>query len=110
MLDKTLTQLETNIRQSEILGAEKKAELLRPLATLKAEIAALEQTHAEHATSVVESTAQLTLEVIRQTRDPQLVASANQGLSTVVAELEAAHPQLVQTVNAISVLLSSIGI
>ena len=110
MLDKTLTQLETNIRQSETLAAEKKAELLRLLTTLKGEIAALEQTHAEHAASVVESTAQLTLEVIRQTRDPQLVASATQGLSTAVTELEVSHPQLVQTVNAISVLLSSIGI
>jgi len=110
MLEQTLTELESNIRQSETLAVEKKAELLRLLATLKADIAALEQTHATHAVSVVEYTAQLTLEAIRQTRDPQLVASANQGLSTVVAELEAAHPQLVQTVNAISVLLSSIGI
>jgi hypothetical protein len=110
MLDKTLTQLETNIRQSDALQAEKKAELLRLLTTLKADIAALEQTHAEHAASVVESMAQLTLEAIRQTRDPQLVDSATQSLSTAVTELEVSHPQLVQTVNAISVLLSSIGI
>lgn len=110
MSDDTLTQLETDIRQSEALNAEQKAELLGLLSTLKAEITTLERTHAEHAASVVEFTTQLTLEAIRQTRDPQLIDSATHGLSASVAELEASHPQLVQLVNAISVLLSSIGI
>lgn len=110
MPDETLTQLETSIRQSDAIQTEQKAELLRLLATLKVEIAALEHTHAAHAASVVEFTARSTLEAIRQTRDPQLVASATQGLSASVAELEVSHPQLVQIVNAISVLLSSIGI
>ena len=110
MLDKTLTQLETTIRQSEALQAEKKAELVRLLTTLKAEIAALEHTHAEHAESIVGFTARSTQEAIRQTRNPQLIALATQGLSTSVEELEVSHPQLVQIVNAISVLLSNIGI
>ena len=110
MPDETLTQLETTIRQSDAIHAEKKAALLHLLTTLKVEIAALEHTHAEHAASVVEFTARSTLEAIRQTRDPQLVASATQSLSTSVAELEVSHPQLVQTVNAISMLLSSLGI
>ena len=64
MLDETLTQLETNIRQSEALQAEKKAELLRLLTTLKSEIATLEHTHAEHAESVVGFTARSTQEAI----------------------------------------------
>lgn len=110
MPDETLTQLETNIRQSAAIDAAHKTELLYLLSTLKAEIAALEHTHAEHAKSVVELTAQSTLEAIRQTRDPQRVASTTQGLSASVAELEVSHPQLVQIVNAISVLLSSLGI
>jgi len=110
MPDETLTHLETIIRQSDAIPAEKKAELAHLLTTLQAEIAALEHTHAEHAASVVEFTARSTLEAIRQTSDPQLVASATQGLSASVAELEASHPQLVQIVNAISMLLSSLGI
>ena len=110
MSDDTLTQLETDIRQSDALNAEQKAELLGLLTTLKAEITALKHTHAEHAASVVEFTTQLTLEAVRQTRDPQLIDSATQGLSASVTELEASHPQLVQIVNAISMLLSSIGI
>ena len=110
MLDETLTQLEANIHQSDTIQAEKKAELLRLLTTLKSEIAALESTHAEHAESVVGFTARSTQEAIRQTRNPQLVALATQGLAASVEELEASHPQLVQIVNAISVLLSNIGI
>ena len=110
MLDKTLTQLETNIRQSETIQAEKKAELLRLLTTLKAEVAALEHTHAEHAESVVGFTARSTQEAMRQARNPRLVAIATQGLAASVEELEASHPQLVHIVNAMSVLLSNIGI
>jgi len=110
ILDETLTQLETNIHQSDTIQAEKKAELLHLLTTLKSEIAALEHTHAEHAESVVGFTARSTQEAIRQTRNPQLVALSTQGLTTSVEELEVSHPQLVQIVNAMSVLLSNIGI
>jgi hypothetical protein len=49
-------------------------------------------------------------EAIRQPKDPQLAASALQELAASVAELEVSHPQLVNVVNAISVLLSNIGI
>lgn len=110
MLDDTFTKLETNIRQSEAIQAEKKAELLQLLTTLKSEMTALAHTHAEHAESVVGFTERSMQEALRQTRDPQLVASATQDLSASVAELEVSHPQLVQIVNAISVLLSNMGI
>jgi hypothetical protein len=49
-------------------------------------------------------------EAIRQPKDPQLAASALQELADSVAELEVSHPRLVNVVNAISVLLSNIGI
>jgi hypothetical protein len=110
MLDETLAQLEATIRQSEAIQAEKKTELLQLLTTLQAEVTALAQTHAAHAESVVRLTERSTQEAIRQPSNPQRVTMATQGLSAAVAELEASHPQLVQIVNAISVLLSSLGI
>jgi Domain of unknown function (DUF4404) len=110
MLDETLAQLETNIRASDAIQADQKAELLRLLITLKSEIATLEHTHAEHAESVLGLTERSMHEAIRQPKDPQLAASAMQELSESVAELEVSHPQLVNVVNAISVLLSNIGI
>jgi predicted TIM-barrel enzyme len=110
MLAETLAKLEMNIRTSDAIEADKKAELLRLLSTLQAEIAVLEPTHAEHAANVVELTERSMQEVIRQTKDPELIASATQGLSASVEELEVSHPQLVQVVNALSMLLSNMGI
>jgi predicted TIM-barrel enzyme len=110
MLAETLAKLEMNIRQSDAIEADKKVELLRLLSTLQAEITVLEPTHAAHAASVVELTERSMHEVIRQTKDPELIASATQGLSASVEELEVSHPQLVQVVNAISMLLANMGI
>ncbi len=110
MLDETLAKLEINIRLSDAIAADKKAELLRLLSTLQSEIAALESTHAEHAASVVGFAERSMHEAIRQTKNPQLIALATQGLSASVEELEASHPQLVQVVNAISMLLANMGI
>jgi uncharacterized protein DUF4404 len=105
-----LNDIETNIRASDAIQADKKAELLHLLSTLKSEIATLEHTHAEHAESVVGLAERSMHEAIRQPKDPQLAASARQELAASVAELEVSHPQLVNVVNAISVLLSNIGI
>ena len=110
MLDETLAKLETNIRASESIQTDKKAELLRLLTTLKSEIATLEHTHAEQAESVRGWAERSMHEAIRQPHDPQLAASALQELAASVAELEVSHPQLVNVVNAISVLLANIGI
>jgi hypothetical protein len=110
MLDETLAKLETNIRASDTLQADQKAELLRLLTLLKSEITTLEHTHAEHAESVLGLAERSMHEAIRQPQDPQRTASALQELAASVAELEVSHPQLVSAVNAISVLLSNIGI
>ena len=110
MLDDTLAQLETHIRASEAIQADQKAELLRLLTTLKSEIATLEHTHAEYAESVVGLAERSVHEATRQPKDPQRADSALQELAESVAELEVSHPQLVNVVNAISVLLSNIGI
>ena len=92
MLDETLAKLETNIRASDAIQADKKAELLRLLATLKSEIATLEHTHAEHAESVIGLAEKSMHEAIRQPKDPQLAASALQELAVSVAELEVSAP------------------
>jgi len=106
----SLNDIEKIIRASEALQADQKAELLRLLTTLKSEIATLEHTHADHAESVIGLTEKSMHEAIRQPKDPQRADSALQELAASVAELEVSHPQLVNVVNAISVLLSNIGI
>jgi DNA-binding ferritin-like protein len=110
MLDETLAKLETHIRQSHAIRPDDKAELLQLLTRLQSEIATLAHTHAEHAASVSGSAERSMHEALRHTENPQLAASALQELSESVAELEVSHPQLVSVVNAISMLLSNMGI
>jgi phosphoenolpyruvate carboxylase len=107
---KSLNNIEKRIQENPDIDQTTKAELLRLLATLKSEIAILEHTHAEHAESVIGLAERSMHEAIRQPKDPQLAASALQELAASVAELEVSHPQLVNIVNAISVLLANIGI
>jgi hypothetical protein len=106
----SLNDIEHRIQSNPHISQESKAELLRLLTTLKSELAALEPTRAAHAESVIGLAEKSMHEAIRQPKDPQLAASALQELAASVAELEVSHPQLVSVVNAISVLLSNIGI
>jgi hypothetical protein len=110
MLDETLTKLETKIRQASTITTDHKTELLQLLSTLKAEMAALATTHAEHAASITGFTEVSMHEATRQARNPHLVDLAVQGLQSSVAELEVSHPRLVEMVNTLSVLLSNIGV
>jgi Domain of unknown function (DUF4404) len=107
---KPLNDVEKRIQENPDIDQTTKAELLRLLATLKSEIATLEHTHVEHAESVIGLAERSMHEAIRQPKDPQLAASALQELAASVAALEVSHPQLVNVVNAISVLLANIGI
>ena len=107
---KSLNDIEKRIQENPDIDQTTKAELLRLLTTLKSEIATLEHTHAEHAESMIGLTQRSMHEAIRQPKDPQRADSAMQELAASVAELEVSHPQLVNVVNAISVLLSNIGI
>ena len=107
---KSLNDIEKRIQENPDIDQTTKAELLRLLTTLKSEIATLEHTHAEHAESVLGLAERSMHEAIRQPKDPQLAASALQELAASVTELEVSHPQLVNVVNAISVLLANIGI
>lgn len=107
---KSLQDVEKAIADHQDIPSETKAELLRLLSTLKSEIATLEHTRADHAESVIGLTQRSMHEAIQQPKDPQRADSALQELAASVAELEVSHPQLVNVVNAISVLLSNIGI
>jgi hypothetical protein len=107
---KSLKNIEKRIQENPDIDPTTKAELLRLLTALQSEIATLEDTHAEHAESVVSLAERSMHEAIRQPKNPQHAASALHELAESVAELEVSHPQLVHVVNAISVLLSNIGI
>jgi hypothetical protein len=110
MAIENIATLEAKIRASNGLNAQQRAELLALLAELNREIVELSKTHQEHATSIASFTDLTAQEAMRQHRNQHLLRIAIEGLSTSVEEFEASHPELVNTVNKVSAILSNMGI
>ena len=91
MIEKTIAEIEARIR-GETIGDARKGELLQLLASLRAEIAALDRTHAD----------------VHEKH--QLLKHSVEELRSSVAGFEQSHPKLVQTVNSISNTLANLGI
>lgn len=110
MIDETILKIEKRLAAADTLTAEQRAELLRLLATLKQEMAALSLSDLDHARSIA-GYADLALhEATRVEKKPKLFRHALEGLRSATFEFEQAHPQLVDTVNRICVSLLNLGI
>lgn len=110
MLRDTIQKIEDKLANSSSLTPENRAELLRLLATLKAEVSELSQSDAEHAQSIAGFTAISTHEATREERNPELMELSLKGLARSVEGFEESHPKLVQVVNSICTTLSNLGI
>lgn len=110
MIDNTIEKIEARIQSGESLSPERKQELLRLLATLKAEVTELSKTHGEQAQSIAGFAEVSTHEATRSAQDPRLLDLSLQGLTGSVEGFEKSHPRLVQIVNTISNTLSNLGI
>ena len=110
MIDDTVSKIEAQVRGVESLSTERKAELLKLLATLKTEVSALSKTNAEDAHSIAKFTEVSALEATRTERNAKLQELSLEGLKSSVEGFEESHPKLVQAVNSISQTLSNLGI
>jgi ABC-type transporter Mla subunit MlaD len=110
MIDDTINKITARLESANTLSSEQKDELRKLLTALKMEIDALSQTDTDHAQSIAGFTDISTHEAIRDSRKPQLLKSAIQGLSSSIEGFEKEHPGLVEVVNRISVMLSNLGI
>ena len=110
MIQDTISKIEERLRGAESVNDQNRAELLKLLATLKAEVSDLSETDAEQAQSIAGFTAVSTHEAIREERNPELVEISLKGLSSSVQGFEESHPKLVQVVNSICTTLSNLGI
>jgi hypothetical protein len=110
MIEDTVGKIEAQVRQSESISNERKGELLKLLATLKSEVSNLSKTHGEQAESIAGFTAVSAHEATRAQQNPELLQLSLKGMSSSVDGFEKSHPQLVQIVNAISQMLSNLGI
>lgn len=112
MIDETIAKIEKRIRESKPDAARDKdmEDLVALLETLKREVAELSKTHAEHAQSIAGFADVSTHEAIRKDQNPELLKLSLKGLSSSVEGFESSHPELVEIVNRISVMLSNMGI
>jgi len=110
MIDDTLQQIETRLKNSESVREDRRTELLSLLATLKREVAELSKTHGDEAQSIAGFTNISAHEATRSEQNPELLNLSLKGLSSSVEGFESSHPQLVRIVNSISQTLSNLGI
>jgi uncharacterized protein YukE len=110
MIDDTIQRIEARIQGAESVNGERRQELLQLLGTLKSEVAALSQTHAEEAGSIASFTDVSTHEATRVQPDPRLVELSLAGLAQSAKGFEASHPRLMQAVDAVSRALANLGI
>ena len=110
MIEETIAKIEARLKSAEAIPAEKRRELQQLLAALKAEVGKLSRTHAEQAQSIAGFTEISAHEATRETQNPELLKLSLKGLSSSVEGFEKSHPKLVEVVNGVSNVLSSLGI
>jgi len=72
MIENTISEIEAKISGAESVSAERKAELLKLLGTLKTEVAKLSETHGEQADSIAGFARLSAHEATRVDKNPQL--------------------------------------
>ena len=110
MINETIAKIEERLQNNAALSPEQRADLLRLLTTLKAEMGNLSADEPEKAQSIAGFTAVSTHEAMREQRNPELVDLSLKGLAQSVHGFEDSHPKLVQVVNSICTTLSNLGI
>lgn len=110
MIHDRIAKIEATLASAENLSEATRAELLRLLADLKAEVAALPETLGEDAQSIAHFASASVHEATRGTRKPDQADAALKGLKASVEGFEVSHPRLVEVVNRIAITLSNMGI
>ena len=108
MIDETFARIEGRIQSSD-LPETSRAELMELIASLRTEIGALEKKDPEKAKDRAQFADQSTLSA-QEASAASAAASRGSSLESTVESFEAQHPQLVERVNRVCVILSNMGI
>ncbi len=108
MTSERLAKLESMLRDNPSLSETNRRELLDLVAGLRAEMASLEDTHAERANQIVGS-AEAAVQASIHEQPPQATVAVER-LASSVREFEASHPKLVEIVDQLTSTLSNMGI
>jgi hypothetical protein len=109
MLDETIARLQAEA-DSPGMTPERRAEILRLLTTLRAEVAELGKTSADSAESIAAFAHLSAHEATRSRPRRELLELSLAGLRKSVDQLEATHPRLVEAAGSLARSLSSLGI
>jgi hypothetical protein len=93
-----------------MVDEKRKAEVLRQLSTLQAELDELSRTDRDQAKTIAGFAELSAHEATRSHTRPELLTLSVTGLRKSVQDFEATHPRLVEIVGSLSALLSSIGV
>jgi hypothetical protein len=110
MIEDTVSKIEEKVQAAESIPEARKRELLQLLSTLKTEVSNLSKTHEEAAQSIAGFTQLSAHEATRREQNPELLDLSLKGLTSSVDGFEKSHPRLVQIVNAVSQMMSNLGI
>ena len=105
-----LNAIEKRIKSLKNISQERKSEILTLLSELKAEITILAESHHEHAESVSGLISVSAHEATRTERNERSLKLVLEALRSSVESFETSHPRLTNIVNALSVMLSNLGI
>jgi hypothetical protein len=93
-----------------MVDEKKKAELLRQLASLRAELDELARTDADLAKTIAGFADLSAHEATRSRPQPELLELSVAGLRKSVQAFEATHPRVVELVGSLSAMLTNIGL
>ena len=110
MIEDRLMNIEEQIGAASNIPAETQAELLKLLASLRSEIAALPSAREDEARSIATFAEASAHEATRSAKKPQLLEAALTGLTGSVEEFETSHPDLAAVLNRLAAVLSNMGI
>ena len=110
MMEERMREIERRIRDARHLPAAEREKLLHLVATLRTEIDALPQTHAEDAHSITHFLDASTHEASRATKQPKLIEAARDGLSASVESFETSHPKLFEAARQVALVLGNMGL
>ncbi len=110
MIEDTIGKIEQAIKTAGSADPEHRAELIRLLEELKAEIHDLPSAQEERAASIAHFAETAAHVASRRERSPRLLELSREGLKESAVGFETSHPRLSGIVNEICSLLSSIGI
>jgi len=108
-IEDRLQKIEEQVAKAGNVPEDTKAELLRLLAALRSEIAALPSSKDDEALSIAAFAEASAHEATRNSRKPKLLKAALTGLTGSVEEFETTHPDLAAVLNRLAVVLSNMG-